>query len=312
MLIMGILISITLISCEKDVVLNKDRIEPETNNLMQFADVESFKAHFEMMDKLYDTDAQEFDKFVKESPVRTPFQIILNDKFSDPNKRYQTFMDDPVMMAIVNEYYEFQIGEILLTVVDNQFILTSHINNSDARIQIRLLSKGENINLKKLPEDVFPVTDDSFEDVLGPWNESADYSIQKIFEKSNKSMSCKIDGSIGYSWHTTSYNQTAMHIQTSSYKSWGRTKEEANMFSYTYDIYTNEWEIGGSYVSVKIEADRRNSNCSSSNSESKTNSGYNAITRTRVSKWGKQYHSTGDVVGTFTQGGIVKTQTVPY
>lgn len=301
------------VSCEKEKTLSENEYPQDSLDLMRFDNVESFKAHFEMMDRLYDDNSTEFYKLAKENPVKTPLQITLNDKFTNPDERYDTFMDDQVMTAIVNEYFEFQIEEILLTVVDKHIILTSQIDNDEARNQIRLFPKGEYVNLNELPNGVFPVTDDSFEDLLLPWDGSDNYSLDNILKSYKKSMTCKVDGSTESIWFSNFSHMKAMTCKTHSFKSWGRTKEEAIMYCYSQDPITYEWELSPAYTSVKIDADRRNSSCSSTNPDDKTKGGYNTITSARVSKWGKQYHQNNDVKGEFSNGFVGnQTQTVPY
>jgi len=306
---LAFLCSIAMLSCKKEMILNETNLPEESVDLIYFEDIANFKNHFEEMDQMYDENPDMFDRLAKENSVKTPFQIFIKDKFSDPSEKYTSFLEDPIMSAIVNEHYEFQIGNVLLTYLDNNLILTSDVENKEARKQIRLMPKGEFINFEELPEEVYPVTDDSFEDVLGPWDGTENYSRDDVVQAYKSVMACSVSGSSGYSWY--GFFNEAMYYKTSSYKSWGRTREEALLYSYTN--MNGQWQINGALISAEIDADRRNDNCSYTNNEDETKSGHNGSIRARVNKWGNQYHNTGDVVGTYYKSGLVtRTQTVTY
>lgn len=84
--------------------------------------------------------------------IRTVHGLLVNDEFANPDSRYQPFLTDPVMMAIVNEHFEFQINDRLVTYINNSELLISDPNDIGTREAIRNLTKGEPIDFTKIPK----------------------------------------------------------------------------------------------------------------------------------------------------------------
>ncbi|HEY5825403.1 MAG TPA: hypothetical protein VIT44_13605, partial [Cyclobacteriaceae bacterium] len=67
----------------------------------------------------------------------------------------QTYLSDPIMRAIVNPYYEFQIDDVLVTYINNSQIVTSDISNTTAKSSIRSLTKGVPLTISNLPSGAY-------------------------------------------------------------------------------------------------------------------------------------------------------------
>src|SRR5690606_21991146 len=83
---------------------------------LYFDDFDHFRSYFLELDSLLTIDEDLFDSLVlEESPVTTVNDLLSTDSYSNPDSAYRTFLTDPVMRAVVNPYYEFQIGQVLVT-----------------------------------------------------------------------------------------------------------------------------------------------------------------------------------------------------
>jgi hypothetical protein len=59
------------------------------------------------------------------------------------------------MRAVVNPYYEFQIGQVLVTYINNSEILTSDASNSSIRSTLRTIPKGVPLDINSIPDGAF-------------------------------------------------------------------------------------------------------------------------------------------------------------
>jgi len=88
-----------------------------------------------------------------DAPIETVHNLLLNDYFVNPNDRYKPFLTDPVAMQLVNEYYEFQVGDVVVTYINNSELLLAPESNSRLINQIRALPKGGDFEASELPND---------------------------------------------------------------------------------------------------------------------------------------------------------------
>ncbi len=292
-------------SCSHDKALEEIEIvgipeNPAVNNdLYKFKDIAHFKSYFTYLDNIYDEDDQAFLTLVEENPVvNTVHNLLANDIFENPEERYQPFLLDPVMMSIVNEHQEFQIKNVLLTHVTNGLFLTSEMSNSAVQSKIRRMPKGDDFDVNLIPEGAFLVSNDKFETLLGPW-EGGDYDF--VYEQQmNDSRFCSDDNeSTGWLWRQNGGDGEAISMIVNTYGRWGRTYEEARVYSYRLENGT--WRKRDSDLSASVWAQRRTNNCAaldSDESEQKFCGSCN-YRRARVNVGGNKWHQTGDVDGQF-------------
>lgn len=165
----------TLISCEQ-----LDHVTPESNNSnenqriltrtpsyiddrLYFADFDEFKEYFLELDSLYDAVYKDiFDSIVL---ATTPVTVI-NNQVTSLSAAAQTYLSDPIMRAIVNPNYEFQIDDVLVTYINNSQIVASDISNTSAKSDIRALTKGIPLTLSNLPSGAYWSDPKDLEDAL--------------------------------------------------------------------------------------------------------------------------------------------------
>jgi hypothetical protein len=80
---------------------------------------------------------------------------------------YQPFLSDPVMQEIVNLYFEFQVGSVLITYMNNSQVLKCDQNDLIAKTKIRALKKGNIIN-EQLPSNTILDSDTTLNSLLAP------------------------------------------------------------------------------------------------------------------------------------------------
>lgn len=134
---------------------------------LYFDDFDHFRSYFLELDSLLTIDEDLFDSLVlEESPVTTVNDLLSTDSYSNPDSAYRTFLTDPVMRAVVNPYYEFQIGQVLVTYINNSEILTSDASNSSIRSTLRTIPKGVPLDINSIPDGAFWSDDRDIEEAI--------------------------------------------------------------------------------------------------------------------------------------------------
>lgn len=286
----------------ENAVVNLD-MPDASENMLKFRDIEHFVDFYQQLNMLYDENDQIFNRIVQGFGISSVHEKLSNDEFTNPAEGYQPFLTDPVIMAISNEDFEFQIEDVLMTSISNDFILTSDINDSRTREAIQQMSKGEEIDVNLIPEKAFPVSDNDVDNLLGPWSAGGDYSkaevINMIAELANNNRNNCKKGDFYGQWtfrQSQNYLNEAIYFRTAAYDNWCCTYEEAKVYSYRRG--TSVWQKANGYISATVWADRRDSDCYFDEDESEQKWCTNCKDkRARVNTGGKKYHSTGDVVG---------------
>ena len=123
---------------------------------MYFEILNTFRTITFFLEDMYSTDVDRFTSIVTEDGrLNVVYTQLLNDVFTIPEERYQPFLTDPVMMAIVNEHFEFEIDNVLITQVNNEELLISDPNDSRTRNEIRNLPKGEELDFDSIPQGAY-------------------------------------------------------------------------------------------------------------------------------------------------------------
>jgi len=131
------------------------------NDVLEFTDSTHFFTFYEELSNLSDTDDSLFVEAmlsysVTESDTfENVFYKLLYDEFSDPNNRYQPFLSNTVLAAIVNEHFEFVVGNAMYTVVNNERILMSDPNDATSKTALRALTKGDEISVSQIPSNTY-------------------------------------------------------------------------------------------------------------------------------------------------------------
>lgn len=181
-----VLAMLLLHSCSQDTELLESSIDLETNvstrskgdldapeingDLLKFRDVDHFTEYYQNLQKIFDENDQELlGAIFNSSEFNSVYTNLMEDEFADPSDAYRPFLTDPIMMTIANLYFEFQIGDMLVTYMNNEEILTSDINDVNVRSQIRNMPKGERLDVKSIPEGAFWGEDDNIEALFAWW-----------------------------------------------------------------------------------------------------------------------------------------------
>jgi len=313
-------------SCAHDEVLEDTAITSTPNNptvnidRYQFKTVDQFEKFYTSMEELYERDFMAYHDLMKqnEGEVNTVFLKQLNDEFYNPEDRYQPFLTLSVIEGLVNEYFEFQVGDVLLTFVTNELILTSKAEDTQLQQAIRALPKGEDVfDINRVPEGAYLTTTERFEQLLGPWSEEP-YSFD--YEEYSDYRNCTtLYRHTGYPF-TTKLDH-GMSTRVAAVFSWGKTKEEAKIYAYSRTSSTAPWRPKSMGLSITIWVDRRDpNNCNWANDDDKDGFKNTSVYAILRSKSGRFAHSTGDVTGQmradFSVGGsmenLKKTSTIQF
>jgi len=100
--------------------------------------------------------------------VNTVHNKLINDVFENSRDRYQPFLTDPIMMAIVNEHFEFEVDNVLITYMNNSDLLICDPNDSVTKNAIRTLSKGGVLDFNSIPSGAYWGEDTNVRS-LKPW-----------------------------------------------------------------------------------------------------------------------------------------------
>lgn len=121
---------------------------------LSFTDYEHMASYYQGLDAIYTEDDQYFNDLVLEnfSEFTSVHSKLMNDEFVNPDDRYQPFLTDPIMMSIVNENFEFQVGDLLITYMNNREILTSDPGDEELQSQIRDMEKGVELDFSAIPD----------------------------------------------------------------------------------------------------------------------------------------------------------------
>ncbi len=148
----------------------RDRLDSPTmtRDRYVFRDTTHLKDFYGALSDIYDRDEETFIRTIQGlGRVKTVFLKQLNDEFTKVEDAYQPFLSDPVMAAILNEHFEMQVGDALITYVNNEKILGSLASDTDVQRQIRAMEKGREITPRNIPAGAYWGDDTELESFLG-------------------------------------------------------------------------------------------------------------------------------------------------
>ena len=258
-------------SCQKDEVLSTDQasvgLDPiAVNGVLQFRNLEHFQEYYETMNEMYDQDYEGFNQIVNNYQGVETVQIkLINDEFADPKDRYQPFLLDPVMMAIVNPNFEFQIADQVLTFLNDDYMIIANVDDAEMRSRAGSIEKGKLLKAADIPANAQITNDDAFETLLNPSQEKKEALLLSIRNaQANKTNSgCTSDsGDTGWLWQSEpgSFNwERGLSHRTKNYKSWGFSYEEAK--SYGKLKLNGRWLTAKLQLWTSVTSMRYNSDC---------------------------------------------------
>lgn len=135
-----------------------------------FRDFDHLTNYYQALDEMYSEDDQEFNEVVSSNrrDVNTVHDKLINDEFENPEDRYRPFLTDPIMMAIVNEHFEFQVENVLITYMNNSDLLICNPNDLTTKTAIRNMSKGGELDFNSIPLGAY-WGEDTNPQSLKPW-----------------------------------------------------------------------------------------------------------------------------------------------
>jgi hypothetical protein len=173
-------------SCNKDSIIVESTFEKnipievrKTWNLdfpslngdrLMFDDVQHFEDYFEDLTEIYEQDLSGFiDTILNNDRIDCVFEKLYSDEYTSTSGSYEPFLSDPVMMTIVNQYYEFQIDDVLVTYMNDEEIIICDATDSSTRDTIRNLTKGSRIDVEDIPTLAYWGEDDNLQALVGKW-----------------------------------------------------------------------------------------------------------------------------------------------
>ncbi|MEZ4907830.1 MAG: hypothetical protein R2771_09395 [Saprospiraceae bacterium] len=182
--LIGIILVIALsiiYSCNKEDALNVEdtslmfRIEynidfPTVNgDRYVFRDFDHLTSYYHSMEEILDTNQDLFESIVDyEGSLMTIQKKLINDSFETPESRFITFLGDPIMRSVLNENYEFEINNVLVTYMNNRDLLICDPNDGVTQSEIRNLPKGGTLDFSTIPKGAY-WGDDTNSESLAPW-----------------------------------------------------------------------------------------------------------------------------------------------
>jgi len=310
-------IALSMTSCEQKALIDEvGGIENSLSddNVFKFDNVEAFMNYYDQLNMLYDEDDQEFNRVAEAIGINTVHKKITNDVFVNPEDRYQPFLADPIMMAISNEHFEFQIENVLMTQITNGFILASDINDKETRTQLRSMKKGSSLNINDIPAKSYPVSNESVETMLGPWS-SKEYdraeAMNLLMDMNLRGNDCETEGDAGWGWDEGIYFDKAISFRTKLYTNWCCMYEEAKV--YGYKKINGVWKNEKAEISATISTWRRDKNCNQDFWTHEDDECNNCKSkRARLSTGKKRGHKSNDVCGSYRKklgGNTLQTDT---
>ncbi|TVR84862.1 MAG: hypothetical protein EA409_00325 [Saprospirales bacterium] len=138
-----------------DIAINPPSI---IDSLAVFSDSAHFFSFYEQLDDLYDEDIESFYDFISNHLSFNSVGKLLeaDTLLSSLEDKYNPLIMDEVMRYVLNPYYEFQIGNDLITYLNYDQIVVSDISDNVTRAEIRAIEKdGSFIPIEMIPDSAF-------------------------------------------------------------------------------------------------------------------------------------------------------------
>lgn len=166
------IIGFTVFSCTKDIgadqknYVKNDIIRLRNNYYIEFPPVKEDRYVFRDFDHLtefynalstlYEENVSVLDSIVSRNEnIESIYSKVLIDSFSNPLNSFQPFMTDPIMRIILNQNYEFEIENVLVTYMNNSELLICDPNDRETQMEIRNLEKGGKLDFSKIPSRAY-------------------------------------------------------------------------------------------------------------------------------------------------------------
>lgn len=159
------LTSLVYVGCNKEEINKSQNVQsvvnrsisnilPQpVNGIIKFNNYDNYKNVYLELQALYESDKETFNSIYEaDGNFVSVYNKLINDEFESWETAYKPFITDPILMVILNEHFEFQVGDALITYVNNEDIITSDPDNSVTRNQIRNINKGGPLELRDIPK----------------------------------------------------------------------------------------------------------------------------------------------------------------
>ncbi len=152
------------------VIKNEQKITPRSpstiSDRVYFAEYDELEDYYADLDLIMETyNGDYFDSIVN----LTTSVATLNDVVASTSGQFY-FLADPNLRAICNPYNEFQVDDILVTVMNDNQLLLSDVSNGTLKSTIRGITKGDLLELGDIPAGAqWAYTDDLAEALSMFW-----------------------------------------------------------------------------------------------------------------------------------------------
>ena len=152
---------------EGGVIKNDQQITPRNpttvGDRVYFSDFDDFVEYYSDLELIMDTyNGDYFDSIVN---LTTSVQT-LNDLVYTTAGYFPTIFDYN-MRAIINPYNEFQVDDVLVTLINDTDWILSDVSNGTIKTTLRGLTKGVSLDIENIPAGAQWTTSDNFEKALG-------------------------------------------------------------------------------------------------------------------------------------------------
>lgn len=148
------------------VIKNEQPLTPRSpttvSDRVYFTDYDDFVDYYGDLEYIIDTyNGDYFDSIVN---LNTAVQTLNDVVTATPG--YFGPIADPIMRAVVNGYNEFQIDDILVTLIDDDQWLLSDVSNGTLKTSLRGLTKGSRLSMSSIPAGAQWASPNNLEDAL--------------------------------------------------------------------------------------------------------------------------------------------------
>lgn len=121
-----------------------------------FENYEELTSFYQSLELLAESDYIDYCKLISSDlAIESVRKKLYSDEFQNPSDRYQPFLSDAILQSILNENFELQIGDKLISYHNNDDLLISHPSDLPTKNLIRTMNKGQALDHDDLPKNVW-------------------------------------------------------------------------------------------------------------------------------------------------------------
>jgi len=195
-LIISFLFLTLIFSCDNEIVEIENELETSTEtrtlgdssfnpsnycnegDALFFSDREQFNLAYKYIDDNLDESTSLVENLFAEcGSFKSSFSKMLNDEFPTFELAYKPIVADPVILALINEHNELQLGENLIAFISNTEALAFASDNIAVRDEVRELNRTNSVTSDNIPngatrifsDDPEKIVDDAALKLFGPF-----------------------------------------------------------------------------------------------------------------------------------------------